>query len=392
MFIDIKPTTTLAALTHNNTSAADSFAGLSNNVAKPVSVSDTPLGIPQKFMMHDVMWWDELGKSHIHIGYSSNDPAYIARKIAAYKRQGIAGGNWLNNGPGGFQDKAALASKPLFEAAALKFSLMISSTVPTLKNATSVASRTSAMNTLLDYYRANYFKSPSYDRWNGRPLLYCFGLANGDYDWTAVRTHVHAWGADEVAFAFRMEEGWGAHLCADLYFPWTHFSESWITFAKKFGKPLMGAANGGFNNSLAPWGTPQVIPQNGGLRFQDELAINRAHSELVQVLGVTGTDYEEGSALEPGLASGVTIGLELSSGVLNWNGGPMFAHYDVLVSADGENFMPLTRSQIPMLVDLDELEFKPGIYYFAVLATGKPFVQNVVSNVIKANLGWAPAP
>lgn len=388
MYLDFNPTTTLADLLANNTCLPDTFAGLSNGVAAAGKVSTAPLGIPQPFFGHDVKWWKVGQKNHIAgPGYSSDDQLHILKQLTSYSLRGYAGGNWLHNGPGGQQDIACLAAKPLFEAAHKQFQLMISSTVPSFQSATGVASKTLAMNKLLDYFRATFFKSPAYNRLNGRPVLFCFGLSNTDFDWTAVRNHAHSFGADEPLFAFRYELGYGPHLCADLYFAWTHCSEEWIAGAKKFGKPLVLSANGGFNNALATWGTKQVIDQAGGMRFQDQLAVMRNHPECPLGLGVTDNDYEEGSALEPGLASGYAPALAYTDPSLSWATLPAaFQVVNLYLSDDGQKLMPLTAGG-GSSVDLRQFAISPGVWTFVIEAVGKPMVQNVIGS-LPLTLSW----
>lgn len=390
MFIDIKPTTTLAALTQNNTSAADSFPGWINGTAKAGNVSRMPLDVPQDVYGHRCDWWG-FG-NHPDIGIHCTDAAYCAKTAVDMKARGLKGAllDWY--GEGSNEDKSLIALKPALEAAGLRFGLCVDGGSKAIKAATDDAGRTAALLKMLAYARPAYLSASSYLKVNGKPVVLFFGFSTADFNWPQIRTALA-----DCLLIFRWELNYSNRSYADGYFGWTHCDETWVGDVKKRapGKLIFLGINGGFDSShkedpiRCSWGSGNIIKQNGGLTLQNQLDLARKHPEILLASLNTWNDYQEGSALEPGLASGVTITLAMSSGVLNWNGGPMFAHYDVLVSADGQNFMPLSRSDIPMLVDLDGLEFKPGSYWFAISATGKPFVQNAVSNVIKANLAWA---
>lgn len=402
MVIDIKPTTTLAALTQNNTSVPDSFTGFLPGLAKASAVSHEPLGVPQKAFGHRCDWYTTGANrptTHPDIGITSYDPAYCARTAVDMKMRGLAGAfcDWY--GPTSIEDKSLLALKPALEAAGLQFAICADKGIHGIKYdaATTDTQRTTVLLTALAYARKTYFGSPAYLRDGGKPIILFFGFSTKDFDWVKIRAALA-----DCKLIFRWEyrpTQYGDRPYADGYFGWTDNSEEWIANvkAKAPGKLIIMGINGRFDNTdpvICPWGAknPKTIAAQGGVVLQNQLAIARKHPEIPYLSVNTWNDYPEKSALEPGIPSEVLIKLELSSGVLNWNGGPMFAHYDVLVSTDGQNFMPLSRSDTPMLVDLDALEFKPGSYWFAVSATGKPFVQNAVSSVIKANLGWTSAP
>src|SRR5581483_6479797 len=98
------PTTTLAAETGNNTSAADSYAGWSNGNLPATNVSKVSVktllypGSTTKVYAHLLGWWGT--SSHKDIGYSSSDPAQVKRQVADLVSRGCDGGivDWY--GPG----------------------------------------------------------------------------------------------------------------------------------------------------------------------------------------------------------------------------------------------------------------------------------------------------
>lgn len=388
--IEIVPTTTLAQLGANNTSASDSFPGWANGVAKPGNVSHEPLGIPQMKLVHRCDWFG--ASNHPNIGVTSWDPVYCAKTAADMKLRGLDGCllDWY--GQGHNTDKSLLVLRPELEKQGLKFALCVDGGMASIKAATDDASRTAVLLSAIDYARQKYFTSPSYLLDGIKPVILFFGFSTADFNWTLIRTALA-----NYKLIFRWELNYSNRSYADGYFGWTHCDETWIADVKKRapGKLIFLGINGGFDSShkedpiRCSWGSGNIIPQNGGLRFQDQLALAAAHPEIPYTSINTWNDYQEGSALEPGLASGKAITLEHSNGVLAWNNFPMFARYETYVSGDGTNFMSFNDGDnFNNLLNLDNCDFIPGTYSFVVRAIGKPFVQAVVSNVVSATLSW----
>ncbi|HKT69343.1 MAG TPA: hypothetical protein VJP83_07900, partial [Terriglobales bacterium] len=81
----ITPSTTLAAETGNNTSAADSFVAQSNGNAGATNVSKLPVrsllypGSTTKIYAHLVAWFG--GSGHMNVGYNSADPSQVHRQV-----------------------------------------------------------------------------------------------------------------------------------------------------------------------------------------------------------------------------------------------------------------------------------------------------------------------
>ncbi|HXM66410.1 MAG TPA: hypothetical protein VN911_06735, partial [Candidatus Acidoferrum sp.] len=109
----VAPTTTLAAQTANNTSAANSFVTQSNgnlaanNVSKVDVHSLLYSGAATKVFAHMMLWFGDGG--HMNVGYSSTDPAQVQRQITDMISRGIDGVviDWY--GPNNFVDQATQA-------------------------------------------------------------------------------------------------------------------------------------------------------------------------------------------------------------------------------------------------------------------------------------------
>lgn len=389
--IEIAPTTTLAQLTQNNTSAADSFPGWVNGMAKAGNVSHEPLGIPQMKLIHGCFWWGS--SSHPNIGINCADPAYCAKCAADAKARGLDGFllDWY--GQGHQTDKSLLVLRPELEKQGLKFALCVDGGMAAIKAATTDAARTLALLTAINYARHTYFTSPAYLKDGGKFVILFFGFSTADFDWMKIQNALQP----DCKLIFRWELNYSNRSYADGYFGWTHCDETWIADVKKRapGKLIFLGINGGFDSShkedpiRCSWGSGNIIAQNGGLRMQEQLALAAAHPEIPYTSINTFNDYQEGSALEPGLASGKPLALTLGTGTLVWsNTGAAFDHYSVFVSKDGQNFGELGIKTTDTWLDLGALDFAPGTYYFLVRAIGKPFVQNILSNTVAATLAW----
>src|SRR6202171_4178457 len=107
----VVPTTTLAAQTFNNTSAANSFATQSNGNRGAGHVSKSDIhsllysGNTTKVYAHLMVWFG--GSNHMNVGYSSTDAGQVTRQITDMISRGINGViiDWY--GPDSSTDQAA---------------------------------------------------------------------------------------------------------------------------------------------------------------------------------------------------------------------------------------------------------------------------------------------
>src|SRR6185312_10962615 len=99
----VRPTTTLAALTSNNTSASNSYSADISGNATPGNVSKLPLegllypGSTTKIYAHYMGWFGS--KDHISVGYRSDDPAQVRKQVEDMMSRGISGviASWDTN-------------------------------------------------------------------------------------------------------------------------------------------------------------------------------------------------------------------------------------------------------------------------------------------------------
>src|SRR6266850_3949686 len=93
--VAVNPSTTLAAETANNTSAADGFVAQSNGNAGASNVSKMPIrsllypGSTTKIYVHFMPWFGP--SNHMNIGYDSANPAQVKRQVEDMISRGIDG-------------------------------------------------------------------------------------------------------------------------------------------------------------------------------------------------------------------------------------------------------------------------------------------------------------
>src|SRR6059058_1828565 len=91
----LKTTTTLAAETSNNTSAANKFGSQSNGNSSSANISKVDTrwllysGATTKVYAHLLLWFG--GSNHMNVGYNSNDAGQVRRQITDMISRGIQG-------------------------------------------------------------------------------------------------------------------------------------------------------------------------------------------------------------------------------------------------------------------------------------------------------------
>lgn len=406
MYLEIKPTTTLTDLRRNNTSASDAFLGWPNGVAKPSAIGLTPMGVPQKWrFVHRVNWWGTGGRTGLRgIGYVSADPAYVTKTFADMLRRGYNGMSLLWNGISYPEAKATLAMSKAADGTSLVFIPMMGGANPAFglppeKHPTVTnAQRTAAVIKELDLFRSTFFSLPGQFRINGRPVMQFFGVTG--VDWTAILAHLKTFGPTGQPLLFFRWENDGKYTDrkeADGYFGWRSCTQAWVDGVSKYGKLVMLGSNAGFDSSHkedpvhCTWGNTDPRDQQNGLRRVQQLALAAANPLITMLQECTWDDYQEGSPIEPGIATGIKVLTDIYGTNLNWTSlSAAFDHAVVYISPDGENLMPLVgpiRGDVTG-IDLAQLEIPLGKWSFVVEGVGVNSVQNVLSNVVTHTLGW----
>ena len=391
--VTLSTQTTLAAETSNTTSAGDFFVGLTNGNAGAGNVSNIPVrsllypGSQTKVFAALMGWWGK--SSHIDVGYRSDDPAQVKRQVEDMQRRGIDGAIIAWYGAGTIEDSTARQLKVQSELhPGFQFAAMIDKGAIAWHSCAGCGP-TDALIAHLNYLADTYFDSPAYLRLNGQPVVIEFALEAYTIDWDRVYASVRG----NPAIIFRNVTGmarpgkgayaWGPSQ--DL-----GYNEWFYQQAVKYSaKSIMGGASKGFNDSLASWSQNRFIDQQCGLTWLNTISqVNKYYSAsnpLPFLQLITWNDYEEGTALEPGIENCLTVKAAVAAGILSWNlaGNGSEAtvdHYEVFLSGDGYNLGRLaTLPAGSRSYSLAATKFAPGEYTAFVKAVGKPNIRNQMS-------------
>jgi hypothetical protein len=154
-------------------------------------------------------------------------------------------------------------------------------------------------------------------------------------------------------------------------------------------KSIMGGASKGFNDSLASWSQSRYIDQQCGMTWLNTMKqVNQYYSSanpLPFLQLITWNDYEEGTALEPGIDNCLAVNASISGGTLSWTlagsgSEATIDHYEVFLSPDGYNLAKLANLPIgTRSYSLSATKFAPDSYTAFVKAVGKPNIRNQMS-------------
>jgi hypothetical protein len=396
----VKPTTTLAAQTSNNTSAANSFAKQSNGNqgAGTVSKSDTHSllysGNTTKVYAHLMVWFG--GSNHMNVGYSSTDPAQVTRQITDMISRGINGViiDWY--GPGSSTDQATrLVMAEAEKHPGFTFAVMVDSGALKWDSCKGCTPQRALINQL-QYIEQKYFPSSAYMTEGGRPVVTNFDIdAVYTIDWNAVNASL----STKPSFLFQNNDGFSHTLSAGSYswvMPTT--SDYGISYLSSFYQTGMahpsehtaGAAYKGFNDTLASWGSKRIMKQQCGQTWLKTFAeINGLYNsgkQLPFLQLVTWNDYEEGTEIESGIDNCFSLSASVSSKSLQWTisgDESTVDYYRVYISTDGKNLMPLVDNAVGLRsVNLCSFPVPAGSYKLFVQAVGKPTLSSQISGAV----------
>ncbi|HSK42547.1 MAG TPA: PKD domain-containing protein [Candidatus Binatia bacterium] len=414
----LKATTTLAAETSNNTSAADSFATQTNGNIGATNISKAPVrsllypGSTAKIYAHLVPWFG-FG-DHMSVGYVSNDTLQVQKQVNDMLSRGLDGAiiDWYGRGESNTHFISYdQATQGIMHQAELHpgFSFAIMHDAGALK----VCANTlgcDVTQTLIDdlnYVNVTYEGSPAYLRSGGRPVIYFFGHEAYTIDWTRVRAGV----AGNPMFIFRNPSGFTKAQSSGA-FSWvepttvTSTNLMAINYMDSYYKTALslpsdystGSGYKGFNDTLASWGSNRIIGQQCGQTWLDTIAeAGKFYSTTNQMLGiqlVTWNDYEEGSEIETGIDNCVTVSASVAGTVASWNiTGQMNTvdHFTVFASQDGANLMWL--ADVPTTtgsLDLATFGLNAGNYTIFVKAVGKASLTNKISGGVQVTIANQP--
>jgi len=411
--LDFHPTTTLAAETGNNTSAASSFVAQTNGNIAAANVSKAPtssllyLGATTKIYAHFMPWFG--GTNHMNVGYRSDDAVQVRRQVDDMMSRGLAGAiiDWY--GPNNTRPNATtfLVMREA-ETRGGAFEFAVTEDVGAL-NACAATAGCDVTQRLIDdlnYAWVNFEGSPAYMRVNGRPVVFFFGVEKYAIDWNRARAGVNG----NPMFIFR-NSGAFSKAQSDGGFAWVNLNTGnpndiglgyldnfYATALKNPGETPFGASYKGFNDTLAAWGSRRIMNQNCGQTWLASIAeagkYYSASRQLPMFQLVTWNDYEEGSEIETGVDNCVAISASLSGTSLGWTitgNENTLDHYTVFVSRDGQNLMPLADVATGNAsLELSSFALAPGSYTLYVKAVGKPSIVNKMSGGVSYSVPNQP--
>lgn len=397
----VVPTTTLAAQTSNNTSAANSFASQSNgnmgagNASKINVHSLLYSGATTKVYAHLLLWFGQ--SNHMNVGYSSTDPWQIHRQITDMISRGIDGViiDWY--GPNNSIDQATqLVMAEAEKHPGFTFAIMIDQGAIEWDSC-SGCSPQQALIAQLQYIERTYFSSSAYMTEQGQPVITNFNIDLAySINWDAVNAAL----STKPAYLFQNNDGF-THVLSDGSYSWvmpttTDYGMSYLTSFYDTGIPLtnektVGASYKGFNDSLAAWGSGRVMGQQCGQTwlstFSKANGLYHSGRQLPALQLVTWNDYEEGTEIESGINNCVSLSASVSGNALRWttNGSTStIDHYVVYISTDGHGLMALGTSRPGTdSLNLCSYGIPKGNYVLYVQAVGKPSVRNQISGSVK---------
>jgi hypothetical protein len=407
----VVPTTTLAAQTSNNTSAANSFRNQSNgnraagNISKVDVHSLLYSGTSTKVYAHLMLWFGQ--SSHMNVGYNSTDPAQVKSQIDDMISRGIDGViiDWY--GPNNFIDRATQAVMAEAEShPGFTFAIMVDKGALE-SDSCSGCSPQQALISQLQYVEKTYFSSPAYMTWQGQPVVSNFNIdLSYSIDWNALSSNL----STHPLFVFQNNNGF-SHVVSDGSYSWvmpttTDYGMSYLSSFYDAGmsfpnEQTIGATYKGFNDTLAPWGSDRIMGQQCGQTwlqtFSEINGLYNSGKELPDLQLVTWNDYEEATEIESGIDNCLTVSASVAGTALQWATSgeeSTVDHYTVYISSDGQNLMPLTDLATGTYsLNLCGFPIPNGNYQLFVQAIGKPTLANQITGAVSyAATCVAPAP
>ncbi|HVH87474.1 MAG TPA: PKD domain-containing protein [Terriglobales bacterium] len=403
--------TTLQGETGNNTAAADSFAGETNGNGRPGNVSKAPMsellysGAGTKIYAHYMPWFGS--SSHMNVGYRSDDPVQVKKQVEDMISRGIQGAivDWYGPASTLADNSTKLLMKEAEGHAGFTFAVMEDAGALVTAAEQNGCDVTTQLIADLNYLLSTYASSSAYMKVNGKTPIFMFGVTGWYEDWSRVQAALPS----SAVLIFRGGEGLtlsasgGAFQWLDINSndPFDEQISAQDSFYRaasgKANLVILGSAYKGFNDTAAEWSTNRVVDQRCGQTWLDTFADIGKHYSASNQLGavqiVTWNDYEEGTAIEPGIDNCVYLVPSVSGNTLNWsvNGGSeaTIDHYTVFSSNDGQNLTKLAA--VPAgthAFDLSSSKLTSASLY--VKATGKPSIRNVMSAPVAFRAGDTP--
>ncbi len=350
--------TTFAAETGNNTSAASSFAGWTDGNIAPTNVSKVDVhkllyaGTTAKVYAHLMPWFGD--SSHLNIGYTSWSAAQVALQVNDMISRGINGMviDWYGPNNTNLNNATKLIFQEAVKHPGFEVAVMLDAGGVSGDPTTSVVSA-------LNYIYTNYQTSSAYMRKGGRPVDPFFGVETLAVNWATVQasvpgnpiyvfennsgfTQASSDGAFSWVGSFGNPNDWGQSYLDSFYSAaLSHSTEHTFASTKK-----------GFNDTMAAWTMNRIINQNCGSTWLNTFKeIGNYYSQTNQLESlqlVTWNDYEEGTEIETGIDNCMSVSQPTVNGsTLSWSmvmssslaSINTIDHFSVYATTDGSDLM-----------------------------------------------------
>ncbi len=400
----VVPSTTLAAQTAKNSSAASSFTAQSNGNTGARNVSKVDVhsllypGATTKIYAHLLLWFG--GSNHMNVGYNSDDAGQVQKQINDMVSRGIDGVviDWYGQN-NSIDDATKLVMAEAEKHPGFTFAIMIDQGAIEWYSCSGCSPQQALVNDL-QYIEQTYFPSPAYMTYQGKPVVTNFNVdLSYAVDWNAANGSL----STKPDFIFQNNDGF-SHILSGGSYSWvmpttSDYGMAYLNSFYDAGMPFnteqtVGATYKGFNDTLASWGSNRIMGQQCGQTWlQTFSAINSLYSagkQLPYLQLVTWNDYEEATEIESGIDNCLTISASSSGNSLKWTvtgNENTLDHYVPYISTDGQNLMALSSSDIGATsVNLCSYSIPNGNYVAYVQAVGKPSIVNQISGAVKLTI------
>ncbi len=280
-------------------------------------VHRAPGSTPQYLAVYEA-WFGH--PQHISVGYSSQDPIVLHEQIKQAKAMGISGFvvDWY-----GYRQPFIDRSYALMQAAAAQENFHVAMMYDESDDEDGATDEAIEDFKLFHktYLAQGSAGREAYLTYKDRPVIFIFPKGKHT-DWTRVRTEVNKW--DKAPLLIDEFPPGSAAQAIDGYYAWVspgpkgwaasganwgeeYLNDFYTTMQTKFpDKIAVGGAWAKFDDSKASWGLNRHIDARCGQTFTDTLALWHQHyassqNDMPYMLVETWDDYEEGTAIEPGI-------------------------------------------------------------------------------------------
>ncbi len=272
--------------------------------------------VPEVLALYEA-WFGQA--NHMAVGYASDDPKVVEHQVDKAKHMGISAFvvDWY-----GDRDALAERSYKLMQGTAAKRNFQVAMIYSEADPEVGATDEVIAdFNRFHDaYLAASAPGHEAYLTYEGRPMIFIFPKGVHT-DWQKVRAAVNQWNPAPLLIAENLP---GKDAAAfDGFYPWPnpgpkgwssdgsnwgydYLADFYQTMTTKYpGKILVGGAWSQFDDSKAAWGLNRRMAARCGQTFWDTFGFWRKYVDSRQaipfMLVETWNDYEEGTAVEPGL-------------------------------------------------------------------------------------------